>query len=65
MSGVTTRTAEDYRDPVTGRYEAFDTYSTRQAIEEKFILDVLASYVTYQTFWNIEKSWPRPDSMRQ
>lgn len=27
----------------------------RQAIEEKFILDVLANYVTYQTFWNIEK----------
>lgn len=28
----------------------------RQAIEEGFILDVLASYVTYQTYWNIEKA---------
>jgi type I restriction enzyme, R subunit len=42
-------------NPMTGRYEAFHTYSMRQAIEEKFILDVLANYVTYQTFWNIEK----------
>jgi len=42
-------------NPVTGKYEAFHTYSMRQAIEEKFILDVLANYVTYQTFWNIEK----------
>lgn len=42
-------------NPVTGRYEAFNTYSMRQAIEEKFILDVLANYVTYRTFWNIEK----------
>ena len=28
----------------------------RQAIEEGFILDVLASYVTYQTYWRIEKT---------
>jgi type I restriction enzyme, R subunit len=28
----------------------------RQAIEEGFILDVLASYVTYQTYWRIEKA---------
>jgi type I restriction enzyme R subunit len=28
----------------------------RQAIEERFILDVLAGYVTYQTYWNIEKT---------
>ncbi len=31
-------------------------YSMRQAIEEGFILDVLANYITYQTYWNIEKS---------
>ena len=30
-------------------------YSMRQAIEEGFILDVLANYTTYQTYWNIEK----------
>ena len=28
----------------------------RQAIEEGFILDVLANYTTYQTFWRIEKA---------
>ncbi|HEX6572993.1 MAG TPA: DEAD/DEAH box helicase family protein, partial [Steroidobacteraceae bacterium] len=39
----------------TGRYEALHLYSMRQAIEEKFILDVLANYVTYKTYWNIEK----------
>ena len=39
----------------TGKYEAFHLYSMRQAIEEKFILDVLANYVTYKTYWNIEK----------
>ena len=28
----------------------------RQAIEEGFILDVLANYTTYHTFWKIEKA---------
>src|SRR5207249_9422636 len=40
----------------TGHYEPFHLYSMRQAIEEKFILDVLANYTTYQTFWRIEKA---------
>jgi len=39
-----------------GKYEAFHLYSMRQAIEEGFILDVLANYTTYQTFWRIEKA---------
>jgi len=43
-------------DPVTCRYQPFHLYSMRQAIEEGFILDVLASYVTYQTYWRIEKT---------
>ena len=43
-------------DPSTGKYEPFHLYSMRQAIEEGFILDVLASYVTYQTYWRIEKA---------
>ena len=38
------------------RNVAAHTYSMRQAIEEGFILDVLANYVTYQTYWNIEKT---------
>lgn len=37
-------------------YESFHLYSMRQAIEEGFILDVLADYTTYQTFWKIEKT---------
>ena len=51
------RTLETFgrRNPASNRYEAFHLYSMRQAIEEKFILDVLANYVTYQTYWNIEK----------
>ncbi len=43
-------------DPAEGRYEPFHLYSMRQAIEEGFILDVLANYTTYQTFWKIEKA---------
>jgi type I restriction enzyme R subunit len=43
-------------DPETGRHEPFHLYSMRQAIEEGFILDVLASYTTYKTFWRIEKA---------
>jgi len=43
-------------NPATGRHEPFHVYSMRQAIEEGFILDVLASYVTYQTYWRIEKT---------
>lgn len=37
------------------RFTPSHVYSMRQAIEEGFILDVLASYTTYQTYWNIEK----------
>jgi type I restriction enzyme R subunit len=41
---------------VTGKYEPFHLYSMRQAIEEGFILDVLANYTTYKTYWRIEKA---------
>jgi type I restriction enzyme R subunit len=43
-------------DPETGKYQPFHLYSMRQAVEEGFILDVLANYVTYQTYWRIEKA---------
>ncbi len=43
-------------DHESGRYQPFHLYSMRQAIEEGFILDVLANYVTYQTYWRIEKA---------
>ena len=38
-----------------GRFEPFHLYSMRQAIEEGFILDVLASYTTYKTYWRLLK----------
>jgi len=38
------------------RYVPFHLYSMRQAIEENFILDVLANYTTYKTFFRIEKA---------
>jgi type I restriction enzyme R subunit len=43
-------------NPQTGKHEPFHLYSMRQAIEERFIMDVLANYTTYQTFWKIEKA---------
>jgi type I restriction enzyme R subunit len=43
-------------NPETHLHEPFHLYSMRQAIEEGFIMDVLASYTTYQTFWKIEKA---------
>ena len=39
-----------------GRYGPFDLYSMRQAIEEGFILDVLANYTTYDTYFRIDKA---------
>ena len=38
-----------------GRPEPFHLYSMRQAIEEEFILDVLATYTTYQSFYQLNK----------
>jgi type I restriction enzyme R subunit len=38
------------------KYHPFHLYSMRQAIEEGFILNVLANYTTYQTYWRIEKA---------
>lgn len=41
-----------------GGFEPFHIYSMRQAIEEEFILDVLANYMTYQTCFKIAKNTP-------
>jgi type I restriction enzyme R subunit len=38
-----------------GKFAPFHLYSMRQAIEEKFILDVLASYATYKAYWRLLK----------
>ncbi|GAC1525375.1 MAG: DEAD/DEAH box helicase family protein [Chloroflexota bacterium] len=39
-----------------GRPLPFHLYTMRQAIEEGFILDVLANYMTYETCYSIEKA---------
>ncbi|WP_420453168.1 DEAD/DEAH box helicase family protein [Ilumatobacter sp.] len=44
------------RNDDTGKYEPFHLYSMRQAIEEGFIHDVLANYVTYETYFKIDKA---------
>jgi type I restriction enzyme R subunit len=50
------RTLEMFGTPdAEGKPRPFHLYSMRQAIEEEFILDVLASYTTYKTFFRIAK----------
>ena len=39
-----------------GTFAPFHLYSMRQAIEEGFILDVLANYTTYKTYWRLLKT---------
>ncbi len=39
-----------------GGFRPFHLYSMKQAIEEGFILDVLANYTTYRSYYEIEKS---------
>jgi type I restriction enzyme, R subunit len=38
------------------KFAPFHLYSMKQAIEEGFILDVLANYTTYRSYYEIEKS---------
>jgi|FLYL01.1.fsa_nt_gi type I restriction enzyme R subunit len=38
-----------------GKYRPFHLYSMKQAIEEGFILDVLANYTTYRRFFKLAK----------
>jgi type I restriction enzyme, R subunit len=39
-----------------GKFVPFHLYSMKQAIEEGFILDVLANYTTYKSYYEIQKS---------
>ena len=41
------------RPGASGAPEAFHIYSMRQAIEERFILDVLTNYTTYATYYRL------------
>jgi type I restriction enzyme R subunit len=44
------------RKNADGNWAPFHLYSMRQAIEEGFILDVLANYATYATYWKVGKA---------
>ncbi len=49
----------DWVNPRTGEhgmYVPFHVYSMRQAIEEGYILDVLANYITYETRWRLRNA---------
>ena len=39
----------------SGKPESFHVYSMRQAIEERFILDVLQNYIDYNTYYRLAK----------
>lgn len=50
-------TLEKFGQPQSdGSFEPFHLYSMKQAIEEGFILDVLANYTTYKSYYEIQKS---------
>ncbi len=60
------KTLELFGELVTGPdgaevYEPFHLYSMRQAIEEEFILDVLANYTTYDTYYRLANTEPSDD----
>lgn len=57
------KTLEFFGEPQPdGSFHPFHIYSMRQAIEEGFILDVLANYTTYKMCYQIAKSVPdNPD----
>ena len=43
------------KDTADGNFKAFHIYSMRQAIEEKFILDVLENYSTFKRYFKLSK----------
>jgi type I restriction enzyme, R subunit len=44
------------RDGTQGMFVPFHVYSMRQAIEEGYILDVLANYLTYEAKWKLRNA---------
>lgn len=44
------------RQQPDGQFTPYHLYSMKQAIEEKFILDVLANYTTYKSYYEVRKS---------
>ena len=50
---------------VGDRWEAFDTYTMAQAIEEGFILDVLTNYSTYDMFLRVKSTLEGEESVSE
>jgi type I restriction enzyme R subunit len=52
------RTLEAFgrKNQISGKFSPFHAYTMKQAIEEEFILDVLANYTTYSTFYKVLKT---------
>lgn len=51
----------DPAKPNEEKYVPFHLYSMRQAIEEKYILDVLANYTTYKTYYRLANNLASDD----
>jgi type I restriction enzyme, R subunit len=51
------KTLETFGTKTTeGKFEPFDAYTMKQAIEEEFILDVLKNYTTYNSYYKLNKA---------
>ena len=50
------KTLQVFNEPGASGQAPFHEYTMRQAIEEKFILDVLRNYTNYQTYYRITQS---------
>ena len=50
------KTLQVFNEPGSSGKAPFHEYTMRQAIEEKFILDVLKNYTNYQTYYHIAQS---------
>ncbi len=48
-----------------GKFVAFHVYSMRQAIEERFILDVLENYTTFKRFFKLVKTLPDDEEVEK
>jgi type I restriction enzyme, R subunit len=47
---------EEYREGGEKRYRAFHNYTMKQAVEERFIVDVLGNYTPVQSYYHLIKS---------
>ncbi|MGH3273359.1 MAG: type I restriction endonuclease subunit R, partial [Streptosporangiaceae bacterium] len=56
LFGVFDPTRPNPRTGELGMYVPFHVYSMRQAVDEGYILDVLANYITYDTKWRLRNA---------